>query len=500
MKRRKFLKNATLSAGCFISPHLFGKGKLHPKTSVGQKNEDGSKPPNIVFIILDDLGYFELSLMGNTKLRTPNIDRIASEGMRFSQALAGSPVCAPTRSTLLTGQHTGHTTIRRNAGDLALRREDVTIARVLKKAGYRTGGFGKWGLGDRGTTGVPELHGFDTFFGYYHQVHAHSYYPNYLVRNGQKIPLEGNTGDFYSGKQFAHHLIADEAKKFIRENKGTPFFCYCPWTPPHGLWGIPENEPSWELYKDKPWTAGQRTPHDAKVYAAMVNMVDRQIGEIVSLLKEENIHDNTILFICGDNGGQPYFLNGDPSKPKPESPLFPNGFFGPNLNPKTGETFRGGKRELYEGGLRIPMIAWGPGKVKSGHVSDFLWYFPDVMPTLAEIAGTTSPTNVDGISIVPTLFGPEKAGRTQKQHEYLYWEFENQTAVRIGNLKGIKSAPDVSFELYDLDKDIEERTNLADEYPHIIEQMAKIAKQAHAENITGQWIDKSKGFKGHKEK
>lgn len=489
MKRREFLQSAMFSGSCFISPHLVAKGKL-----------GASKPPNIVFFILDDLGYFELSCMGNKKLKTPNIDKIASEGTRFTQALAGSPVCAPTRSTLMTGQHTGHTTVRKNAGDLALRREDITIAQVLKQAGYKTGGFGKWGLGDRGTSGVPELHGFDTFFGYYHQVHAHSYFPNYLVRNGRKIPLAGNTGDFYTGKQFAHHLIVQGAKKFIRANKDRPFFCYCPWTPPHGLWGIPENEPSWKMYKDKPWTAGQRTSNDAKVYAAMVNMVDRQIGEIVALLKEEKIDDNTFIFICGDNGGQPYFLNGDPSKPEPEHPPFPHGFFGPNLNPITGEIFRGGKRELYEGGLRIPMVVWGPGKVKAGDVTDHLCYLPDMMPTLVELAKTKKPVNVDGISIVPTLFGPEKAGRTQEKHKYLYWEFENQIAVRIDHYKGVKPAENAPFELYDLSQDIEEKNNIADKHPHIINQMAAYANQAHTENITGRWFDKSKGFKGHKEK
>ncbi|MFC2142163.1 arylsulfatase [Acidobacteriota bacterium] len=488
MKKRKYLVIALLSAGCLFSPNILGNLKM------------SAEPPNIVFFMLDELGYFELSSMGNKKLKTPNIDRMALEGMRFTQALAGSPVCAPTRSTLMTGQHTGHTTVRRNAGDLALRREDITIAQVMKQAGYNTGGFGKWGLGDRGTTGVPELHGFDTFYGYYHQVHAHSYFPNYLIRNGRKIPLEGNTGDFYKGKQFAHHLIVEEAKRFIRDNKDGPFFCYCPWTPPHGLWGIPDNEPSWKLYKDKRWTAGQRTPQDAKVYAAMVHMVDRQIGEIVALLKEEKIDDNTIIFICGDNGGQPYFLNGDPSKPKPDSPPFPHGFFGPNLNPSTGEVFRGGKRELYEGGLRIPMIVWGPGKVSPGQVSDHLWYLPDVMPTLAELAQTKPPENVDGISIVPTLFGPEKTGRTQENHKYLYWEFENQIAVRIDNYKGVKSAPGAPFELYDLNKDIEEKNNVAEKFPQIIEQMSAYVRQAHTENITGQWIDKSKGFKGHREK
>jgi arylsulfatase A-like enzyme len=232
----------------------------------------------------------------------------------------------------------------------------------------------------------------------------------------------------------------------------------------------------------------------------MVNMVDRQIGEILALLKEEKIDDNTIILICGDNGGQPYFLNGDPSKPKPASPPFPHGFFGPNLNPITGGVFRGGKRELYEGGLRIPMIAWGPGRVRSGRVSDHVWYLPDVMPTLAEMAGAKLPKGVDGISIVPELFGPEKAGRAQEEHEYLYWEFEGQTAVRMGNFKGVKPAGDAPFELYDLSKDVEEKVDVADEHPRIVEKMTAYAAEAHTENITGEWIDRSKGFKGHKEK
>jgi len=500
MRRRKFLQNVLLTAGSLNSPYLLGKGIKTTEKSASIEKQRGSKPPNMIFFILDELGYFELSCMGNNKLETPNIDKIVTEGIRFTQALAGSPVCAPTRSTLMTGQHAGHTTVRRNAGDLALSRDDITIAQLLKDAGYKTGGFGKWGLGDRGTTGVPELHGFDMFYGYYHQVHAHCYFPNYLIRNGEKVMLDGNIGNFYKGRQYAHYLIVEEAKKFIVKNKDVPFFCYCPWTPPHGLWGIPDNEPSWKLYKDKPWTAGQQTSNDAKVYAAMVNMIDRQIGEIVALLKDHKIDDNTIIFICGDNGGQPYFLNGDPLKPKPQTPPFPHGFFGPNINPVTGEVFRGGKRELYEGGLRIPMIAWGPDKVKSGHVSDHLWYFPDVMPTIAEIAKAKLPENTDGISIVPTLFGQEKVGRMQEKHEYLYWEFENQTAVRIGNFKGVKPDLDAPFELYDLNKDIEEKTNISEKYPHIIKQMEDYSKKAHTENITGKWIDKSKGFKGHSEK
>ncbi len=460
---------------------------------------DKAKPPNIVYIMLDELGYFELSCMGNKYLKTPNIDRMAAEGMRFTNAMAGGSVCAPTRSTLMTGQHLGHTTVRQNGGGEALRAGDVTIAQVLKKAGYATGGFGKWGLGDNGTTGVPERHGFDVFFGYYHQVHAHSFYPVYLLRNGEKVYLEGNTGDAYKGKTFSHYLIYEETVKFIRENKDGPFFCYCPWTPPHGLWGFPKTDPSWELYKDKPWTVGQRTKDDGKVYAAMVNMVDREIGEIFALLKKLGIDEETIVFFSGDNGGQPYFKDAE----------HPNGLFCPN-----GGKFRGGKGSLYSGGYRIPMIVRWPGKIKAGTVSDLLWYFPDVMPTLAELAGTEPPEDIDGISIVPTLLGEKAAGRKQKQHKYFYWEGRGSAAVQMGdwravfwNLladggkkqKGKKKGKQPRFELYDLSKDIGEEHDVAAEHPEILEKMVTFAKEAHTPNVKGTYVEggREKGFKGH---
>ncbi|MDT8300264.1 MAG: arylsulfatase [Sedimentisphaerales bacterium] len=466
MKRRDFLKVAGISVAALAMP----------RCAQTQQRSAKNKKPNIVYIMVDELGYYELSCMGNKYLKTPNIDRMATEGMRFTQALAGAPVCAPTRSVLMTGQHTGHTTVRTNPGGVPLRADDITVGEVLKKAGYATGGFGKWGCGDRGTTGVPENHGFDIFFGYYDQVHAHSFFPNYLIRSGEKVPLEGNTGDFYTGKQFSQYLIFDESIKFIRENKDRPFFCYCAWTPPHGRWGIPEDDPDWLKFKDKSWnTTGYRRPEDAKVYAAMVAMVDRQIGEIFDLLKWLDIDDNTIVFVCGDNGGARYF----------------NHFFDSN-----GQ-FRGKKGNLYEGGLRIPMIVRWPGKIKAGVVSDHLWYFPDVMPTLAELALVDPPDNIDGISIVPTLLGEQAVGRKQKKHQYLYWEYGKQTAVRMGHWKAIQPAKNKPFELYDLNKDIGEQNNIADEYPDILTKMKVYARQAHTENIPGGWIDKEKAFKGH---
>jgi arylsulfatase A-like enzyme len=466
MKRRDFFRAVSLGAAALAMP-----GRVHASPRV-----TGGKKPNILYIMLDELGYFELSCMGNKYLKTPNIDRMATEGMRFTQALAGGPVCAPTRCTLMTGQHTGHATVRRNSQVWPMRAEDITIAEVLKQAGYATGGFGKWGCGDRGTTGAPERHGFDLFYGYYNQTHAHSYFPNYLVRNGEKVPLEGNTGDFYKGKQFSHHLIFNESVKFIRENKDGPFFCYCAWTPPHGRWGIPEDEPAWQEFKDKSWNVGQKQSRDAKVYAAMVKMVDRQIGEILALLKELEIDDDTIVFVCGDNGGRRYFDN----------------FFEPNRD------FRGEKGDLYEGALRIPMIVRWPGRIKPGVVSDHLWYFPDVMPTLAELAGVKPPENIDGISIVPTLLGEDVAGRKQQEHKFLYWEHREQIAVRMGNYKAVRPGKNKQFELYDLSRDIGEQNNIAGEHPNILAKMKSYAEQSRTENLIGDVLDKEKRFKGHK--
>ena len=238
--------------------------------------------PNIIYVMLDEWGYYELSCLGNPHLKTPVADRMVKEGMRFTQCLAGAAVCAPTRSVLMQGLHTGHATIRENNGYTPLCADDFTVAEMLKKAGYATGGFGKWGLGARGTSGVPEKHGFDIFFGYYDQKHAHTFFPEYLVYNSKEYPLEGNQGFCYEGKIFSQNVIYEKTIEFIKKNKQRPFFCYCAWTPPHGSWGFDKTDPSWKLFKDKPWKQGQKTDEDAKVYAAMVSMVDRQDRELES--------------------------------------------------------------------------------------------------------------------------------------------------------------------------------------------------------------------------
>ncbi len=423
-----------------------------------------AEKPNIVHIMLDELGYYELSHMGHPVMKTPNIDRLAAEGTRFTQFLAGASVCAPTRCSLMTGKHMGHATVRGNGGGEPLLPGEETIASVLKRAGYATGGFGKWGIGARGTSGVPEKHGFDVFFGYYDQVHAHTYFPKYLIRNSEEVPQLGNTGDPAKGGTFAQYEIFKESMQFIRDHKDEPFFLYLPWTPPHGHWGIPEDEPSLALYKDKKWPAA------APLYATMVNMIDRQVGEIRTLLEELGLADNTIIFFSGDNGGSEYFK----TKEKPR------GFFGPNVDPRTGVEFRGGKRNLYEGGLRVPAIAWWPGKIEAGRVSDHLGYFPDILPTYAEIAGVEVPADIDGISIVPELLGKEG----QQQHKYLFWG----GAVREGNWKAVRGKSR-KWELYDLSKDISETTNIADKHSEVIARLTAYAEEATVRTPKGEIYD-----------
>ena len=420
--------------------------------------------PNIIYLMLDEWGYFESGHMGSTDLITPNIDQFASEGMRFTNAYAGAPVCGPTRCSLLTGLHAGNMSMRVNNGHSPIRADEPTLASILKTKRYATGGFGKWGIGGRGTTGVPEKHGFDLFFGYYDQVHAHTFYPSYLIRNSEEVPLPGNSGtSFYEGKTHAQLEIFKESIAFIQKHKNEPFFCYLPWTPPHGLWGIDVDDPSWKLFKEKPWTAGQRTNNDAKVYAAFMHMVDRQLGEIIKLLKKLKLDENTIFFLSGDNGGQAYFTTRDR----------PHGFFAPNLNPKTGKRFRAGKGSLYEGGLKVPYLVRWPGKIKPGTVSDHLFYYPDVMPTLADLTSAKCP-KTDGISFLPTLLSKPK----QSNHAHMYWELGQQRAVRKDNWKAYRDKKG-NWELYDLSSDIEEKIDLAHKKEKTLKDLIALAESSH---------------------
>ncbi|MEY4009808.1 MAG: Arylsulfatase, partial [Actinomycetota bacterium] len=302
---------------------------------------------------------------------------------------------------------------------------------------------GKWGCGGRGSTGVPEKHGFDLFFGYYDQVHAHTYYPPYLIRNSEEVSLEGNNGGT-EGKTYSHYLIHQEAMKFIRDHAKEPFFAYLPYTPPHGFFNIPDSDPAWALYRDKPW------PEDARRYAAMVSMVDRQMGEILALLKELGIENNTLICFSGDNGAADYFSSKD----------HPRGVHSGNKNPQTGEEYRGTKGTLYEGGVRVPFFAYWPGKISPGRVSDYLGYFPDIMPTIA-------------------LIGEAAAGRKQARHDYLYWETEDGNAIRQGQWRAVRPKANSPWELYDLSTDPGESKDLAAAQPAILGKLAALAAKAH---------------------
>ncbi|MCB1087611.1 MAG: arylsulfatase, partial [Verrucomicrobiae bacterium] len=422
-----------------------------------------SPPPNVVYLMADELGYYEPGFMGGKTILTPNLDRMAAEGMVFTNLLAGSSVCAPTRCCFLTGKHSGHTSVRVNGGGTPMRAEEETVASMLKPLGYATGGFGKWGNGGRDSTGVPEKHGFDVFFGYYDQVHAHSYYPPYLIRNSEEVPLPGNKG-LSQGDTYSHYLIHQAAMDFIRENAKRPFFAYLPYTPPHGIFDIPDDDPAWALYKDKPW------PEEARRYAAMVGMVDRQVGEIIALLKELGVEDNTLFLFSGDNGGADYFV----------TPEFPRGVHSANKNPASGVEYRGKKGTLYEGGLRIPFVARWPGRIAPGSVSDFLGYFPDLLPTIAELSGAKAPADIDGVSFLPTLTGQGE----QKRHDFLYWEMGNQAAIRQGDWRAVKGNKS-GWELYDLAADPSESKNLAADRPEELAKLVSLAEKAHAPAVEG---------------
>lgn len=418
--------------------------------------------PNVVYIMADELGYYEPGFMGNPNIKTPHIDRLAKEGIIFRNMFAGSSVCAPTRCCFMTGMHAGHASIRANGGGTPLRADEETIASMLKKQGYATGGFGKWGCGGRGSTGVPEKHGFDLFLGYYDQVHAHTYYPPYLVRNSEEMPLAGNNGGSM-GKTYSQYVIHEAALKFIRDHAKQPFFAYLPYTPPHGNFDIPETDPASALYKDQPW------PEPARKYAAMVTMLDRQVGEVLALLKELGIESNTLIFFSGDNGGADYF----------KSAQYPRGVHGANRNPKTGVEYRGNKGTLYEGGLRVPFAARWPGKIAPGRVSEHLGYFPDILPTIAQATGATAPTDIDGISMLPELIGEEAAGAKQKQHDYLYWEINGWIAIRQGNWRAVKPAKKGQWELYDLSSDPSESKDMANAQPEVLAKLKALAEKAH---------------------
>ncbi|HEY2410763.1 MAG TPA: arylsulfatase [Pirellulaceae bacterium] len=430
-----------------------------------------ARGPNIIFILADDLGYGDVGCYGQKRIQTPNIDRLAKEGLRFTDFYAGCTVCAPSRCVLMTGYHTGHAHIRGNAGKerpeiQVLRDSDVTVAEVLKKAGYATALCGKWGLGDEGTIGTPNKHGFDYFFGYFNQFHAHNYYPAYLIKNEDRYPLknvvpgEGPFGVGVATKQveYSADLITAEALKWVEEHHRQPFFLYYSPTLPHANNEGGQNGmevPELGEYASTDW------PPQQKAHAAMITRMDADVGRLMELLKKLGIDDNTIVFFSSDNG--PHREGGN----------------NPDFNNSNGP-LKGIKRDLTEGGIRVPFIARWPGHISPG-VSHFAGGFQDMMLTLAELAGSTDavPKNIDGLSIVPMLTGkPDQ----QKQHDYLYWTFYERgggQAARVGNWKAIQQPMDSPVRLYDLSKDLGEEHDVAAQHPDVVAKLAATMKAAY---------------------
>ncbi len=416
-----------------------------------------ANPPNIILIMADDLGYGHLGSYGQSKINTPNIDRLAADGMRFTKAYAGSTVCAPSRSVLMTGLHGGHTPVRGNLGDAHLRDSDITLAEILQAAGYATGGYGKWGLGLADSPGHPLRQGFDDFLGYLHQVHAHFFYPFWLTFNHGRMNLRLNEN---GGRgQYSHDVMFERALEFIRRNRDGPFFCYLPVTIPHVELAVPADSLAEYLGRFPEVGGGQErrigyivSPNPRATYAAMVSRLDRDVGRVLELLRSLGIDEKTIMIFNSDNGAQSRF---DVSEDFFEA---------------TGG-LRGYKGSMYEGGLRIPQIVRWPGRVKAGAVSDHITYFPDMMPTFAELA-EVEPPPTDGISILPTLL---ENGR-QREHDWLYWELVSSgnqlrtQAARMGQWKFVRGSMNGPVELYNLETDETETTDLASDRPELVEK------------------------------
>lgn len=447
------------------------------------------RPPNVVLIVADDLGYAELGCFGQKLIRTPVLDRLASEGMRLTAFYSGSPVCAPSRCTLMTGKHTGHSYIRNNGnppgrvrdderglfpGQNPIPDEEVTLGELFQRRGYATGAIGKWGLGFEGSTGDPNRQGFDLFFGYICQAHAHNHYPRFLWKDGAQVPLPGNDRG-QVGAIHAQETFSEEALRFVREHRDGPFFLYLPFTIPHVSIQAPEewiaryrgtlgDDPEW-INEDPRGYTSHPTPHAG--YAAMVSYLDHEIGRILDEIDSLGLTDDTIVFFSSDNGPTHGRVGGA------DSPFFDSA--GP---------FRGLKGEVYEGGLRVPTIARWPGRIPEGTASDEVGYFPDVMPTLLDLAGSPDlvPDEVDGLSLAPTLLGrPEE----QERHEYLYWEFPGyggQQAVRLGDWKGVRTdlirRKDLSIELYNLASDPAELHDVSGEHPGVLARIEAIMAEA----------------------
>ncbi len=432
---------------------------------------EAADKPNVILMMADDLGYGELGSYGQKWIRTPHIDRIAREGMRFTQFYSAAPVCAPARCMLMTGLHSGHAFIRDNRevkpeGQLPIPLEAVTIGELFQSAGYATAAIGKWGLGPPGSTGDPNRQGFDLFYGYNCQRHAHNHYPKFLYRNDAREVLKGNSRTF-TGAQHSQDLFTREALRFIRENKEKPFFLYLPFAIPHLSIQVPEE--SLEEYRGKIPEADYehkgylKHPHPRAGYAAMISHLDRDVGKILALLEELELDDDTIVLFTSDNGPTYDRLGGSDSD-----------FF------ESAGPLRGHKGSVYEGGVRVPLVVRWPGRVAAGSTSDHIAALWDLLPTLTGAAGLEVPEKIDGISFVPTLLGEEK----QRAHDALYWEFPSysgQQAIRVGNWKAVRRnmfKGNRTLELYDLEKDIGEQHDVAKEHPEVIAELERRMKAA----------------------
>lgn len=431
------------------------------------------RPVNVIYILADDLGYGDIGCYGQQKIKTPNIDRMAQEGMLFTQHYAGCTVSAPSRCSLMTGLHTGHSQIRGNKeikpeGQQPMTEDTYTLGKLMKSAGYTTGIFGKWGLGYPGSTSVPANMGFDEFFGYNCQRQAHSYYPDHLWHNNDTIFLHENDNE--GRRIYSQDLIHEQALRFIRDNKDKPFYAMLTYTLPHAELNLPHDS-IYQMYEN----AFEEVPYDGKMgyhpsekpyasFAAMVTRLDKYVGDVMAELKELGLDKNTIVIFTSDNG------------PHREGGANPDYFrsYGP---------LKGVKRDVYEGGIRVPMIAWGPEKIKAGVKSEHISAFWDVMPTLAELTGVTLPEAGDGISFLPTLLSEGE----QKQHDYLYWEFHElngREALRSGNWKLIRQpvVGETILELYDLSSDIHEDNNLAQQNPEKVKELEGLMDGARTES------------------
>jgi arylsulfatase A-like enzyme len=486
---------AVVAAGCAGS-----NGDAGPAGDESVAQAESGAPPNVILILADDLGWGELGSYGQTRIRTPVLDRLAAEGVRFTQHYAGSPVCAPSRDVLLTGLHSGHAYIRDNdelpergdvwgdttiEGQRPILPDTYTLGRLFQDAGYVTGVIGKWGLGGPGSSGEPNLQGFDHWYGYLCQREAHNYYPTHLWRNGVKDPLPGNsyfkphqrlpeTADpldaaayaGYAGQTYAMDAMADEALRFIRDHQAEPFFLYLPFPVPHLALQVPESSVAEYRgeFPETPYTGDRGYlphPEPRAAYAAMITRMDGEIGRILDLLSELELDDRTLVLFTSDNG--PSWVGGVDRE-----------FFDSTAG------LRGRKAQLREGGIRVPLIAWWPGRAPAGEVTDHVSSFADYMVTFANLLGLSLPVETDGVSFLPSL-----AGRVAEQSPvpWLYWEFHGAQAVRFGDWKAFRERADAPLELYDLSSDPAETTNLAAARPDLVAEAETILAEARTESV-----------------